>query len=402
MCVTLADIEAARRRIADHVYCSPCPESLALSDMTGSRIFCKLDNLQRTGSFKERGACNALMQLPDDARKRGVTAASAGNHALALAYHGRQLGIAVTVVMPTNAPLIKVATCRRMGATIVQLGDSFAAARAQADLLVTERGLTYIHGFDDPHIIAGQGTVGLEILEQVPNVDAVIVATGGAGLLAGTATAIKAIRPGVKVIAVEPAAMPSLSAALKAGQPVAVPPCPTLADGLAVGRVGAAAFELAKDRIDKVVTVDEATIALAILRMIEREKTVVEGAGAATLAALMSGQLEELRGKNVVLVIGGGNIDPTVLGRIIEYGLVADGRLCRFTAMISDRPGGLAKFTSALATTGASVKEVVHDRAFAGPDVSMVRLSCVVETHDHAHRQAMLRMLCDNGFVVTV
>src|SRR4051794_39280573 len=233
MPITLDDIRAAASRIAGAVSISPCLHSPALSELTGSRVYCKLDALQRTGSFKERGARNALLLLPEDKRASGVIAASAGNHALALACHGRDLGIPVTVVMPRFAPLIKVATCRRLGANVVLHGDDFAKAKAKADELAAEKHLTYIHGFDDPAVIAGQGTIGLELLEQVPDLDAVIVPVGGGGLLAGVSFAIKSLRPGVKIIGVEAAVMPSLSQALASGRVVTVPARPTLADGLA-------------------------------------------------------------------------------------------------------------------------------------------------------------------------
>ncbi len=398
MPVTLAEIRAARRRIASGLLKSPCPESIPLSEITGSRVACKLDNLQRTGSFKERGARNALLLLSPSARKRGVIAASAGNHALGLAYHGQLLGIRVTVVMPDNAPLIKIATCERLGARVVVRGEDFAAARAEADRLAAEEGLAYVHGFDDPAIIAGQGTMGLEILEQVPDVEAILCPIGGAGLIAGIGTAVKSVRPDVQIIGVESEATASFTAALKARKPVTIPRVPTLADGLAVLRVGDHAFSLARRCVDKVVRVSEEWIALAILRLLELEKTVVEGAAAAPLAALMAGAVPQLRGRKVVLCVCGGNIDPAILGRVIEKGLVHDGRLARFTVRISDRPGGLAELSRVIAQAGASIKDIAHDRAFSGPDVSAVHAVCTVETRDPRHVRALLRTLRAKGF----
>jgi threonine dehydratase len=326
-----------------------------------------------------------------------VIAASAGNHALALACHGRDLGIPVTVVMPRFAPLIKVATCRRFGANVVLHGDDFAEAKAQADALAAERQLTYVHGFDDLAVIAGQGTIGLELLDQVPNLDAVIVPIGGAGLIAGVSLAIKSLRPEIQVIGVESETMPAFSLSLAAGS---VTPCqgkPTLADGLATTRPGHHAFAIARDRVDRVVKVSEDSIALSILRLLELEKSVVEGAAAATLAALLSGQLPELRGKRVALLLCGGNIDPLVLSRVIEIGLAADGRLVRIFAKISDRPGGLATLAATIAATGASIQQIAHDRAFAGPDVSSVRVVCDLETHDRAHIEELKRALAGIG-----
>jgi threonine dehydratase len=394
---TFRDIEAARDRIRGAVYLSPCPHSIPLTELTGMEIFCKLDNLQRTGSFKERGARNALAQLPPEQQKRGVIAASAGNHAQALAYQGKLLGIPATVVMPKFAPLIKVNNCQKLGATVVLHGADFGEAKAHAHEIGKERGLAYIDGYDDPAIIAGQGTMGIEIIEQVPDVDAVIVPVGGGGLLAGVGLAVKTLRPDTKIIAVEADQVASFSAALQRGQPTPIPMQPTLADGLAIPQVGANAFAIASKLIDKALLVTEEQIALSILRIVELEKSVVEGAAATPLAACLSGQLADLRGKKVVLLLCGGNIDPNVLSRILERGLVADGRLCRFTAVISDRPGGLADLAMQIASTGASIKQVVHDRAFASSDVSAVHVLCTVETRNHEHLAELRERLRANG-----
>ena len=395
--VTFQDIEAARKRIAGAVYYSPCPSSIPLSDITGMKIFCKLDNLQRTGSFKERGARNALAQLSQDQQKRGVIAASAGNHAQALAYQGSLLGIPATVVMPKFAPLIKISTCQQLGATVVLHGKDFGEAKAHAHQIAKEKGLAYIDGYDDPTIIAGQGTMGLEIVEQVPDLEAVIVPVGGAGLLAGVSLAVKSLRPHAKIIAVEAESVASFSAALEAGKPTKIAMHPTLADGLAIPQVGANAFQIARPLVDLTIDVTEEEIALAILRLVELEKSVVEGAAATSLAACMSGKLKEFTHKRVVLLLCGGNIDPNVLSRVIERGLVADGRLGRFTAIISDRPGGLADLAAQIASTGASVKQVVHDRAFASPDVSAVNVLCTVETRNHQHLAELRALLKSRG-----
>lgn len=396
--ITLDDIQAAAQRIRDGVNVTPCTHSPALSELTGVRVSCKLDYLQRTGSFKERGARNALLLLSDQQKQRGVIAASAGNHALGVSYHGKLLGVPVTVVMPRFAPLTKVNNCRALGATVILHGSDINEAREHAMTLIAERGLTYVNGYDDPAIIAGQGTMGLEILEQTPDIDAVIVPIGGAGLIAGVAMAIKSLRPDVAVIGVEPKRAASFSAALTAGKPVRIDMTPTLADGLAVPCVGSNAFAIARDRVDRVVTVGERMIALAVLRLAEVEKAVVEGAGAASLAALLAGLLPDLAGKNVVLPLCGGNIDTTMLGRIIERGLVADGRLARFDAIISDRPGGLARFAALIADEGASIKDIAHDRAFAGEDLSSVVVHCVVETRDAEHIQSLRDRLTAEGF----
>jgi threonine dehydratase len=395
--VSFQDIQAARKRIKGAVYYSPCPLSIPLSDLTGMEIYCKLDNLQRTGSFKERGARNALMQLRPEQQQRGVIAASAGNHAQALAYQGKLLGVPATVVMPKFAPLIKVSNCRKLGARVVMHGSHFGEAKAHAHEIAEREGLAYIDGYDDPAIIAGQGTMGIEIVDQVPDLDAVIVPVGGGGLLAGVALAVKSLRPNAQVIAVEADNVASFSAALRAGEPVRISTQPTLADGLAIPQVGTNAFNIAKDHIDRCVVVSEEQIAVSILRIVEVEKTVVEGSAATPLAACLSGQLPELAGKKVVLLLCGGNIDPNVLSRVVERGLVSDGRLARFTAVISDRPGGLADLTSQIAACGASIKQVVHDRAFAGSDVSAVHVLCTVETRDHQHLRELRERLKAHG-----
>ncbi len=393
--VAFADITAARERIRGGIYESPCVESIPLSQLTGAHVYCKLDYLQRTGSFKERGARNALLQLAPEERARGVIAASAGNHAQGIAYHGSLLGIPVTVVMPKFAPLIKVTNCRHLGATVLLHGADLSEARAHAETIAQREGLTFIHPFDNAQVIAGQGTIALEILEQTPDAQAIVAPVGGGGLLAGIALVTEALKPDVRVVGVEPEHAACLSQALAAGHPVPVTLSSTLADGLAVAQTGAQAFEVLRRVVDRVVTVDEAAIALAVLRLIELEKSVVEGAGAAPLAAFLAGKLDMLKGVDVVLVLAGGNIDITILDRVIEIGLVADGRLTRFTVSISDRPGGLARLAQVIASTGASIKEIVHDRAFSGPDLSEVRVVCVAETTGHEHVAQLHRALAD-------
>jgi threonine dehydratase len=395
--VTLTDIRAARQRIGDAVYHSPCPYSLQLSRICNhARIYCKLDHLQVTGSFKERGARNKLMLLTAEQRQAGVIAASAGNHALGLAYHGQQLGIPVTVVMPKWAPLIKLTNCRSFRANVILHGDTYADAGAHARALAKEQHLTFVHGFDDPDIIAGQGTMGLEILEDVPDVDAVIVPVGGGGLIAGVALAIKSLRPQVRIIGVEPRNAPTMYQSLQQGHVTPVDTRPTLADGLAIARAGQLPFEIARQLVERIVLVDEPQIATAVLRLLELQKTVVEGASAVPLIAAMDPSLH-LESKKVVLCLAGGNIDLTLLSHIIERGLATDGRLCRITAHVSDRPGSLAHLLSIIADTGASVKEVFHDRSFGPPDVGTVAISCIMETRDLDHVRQIGETLRSHG-----
>jgi threonine dehydratase len=382
--VTIETIRAAGDRIKGAIYHSPCPYSLSLSRLCGCEIYCKLEQLQMTGSFKERGARNKLMQLMDEQRRAGVIAASAGNHAQALAYHGQLLKIPVTVVMPRWAPLVKVANCRSFGANVILEGETFAEARQLAERLGKEKNLKYINGFDDPAIIAGQGTLGLEILEDVPDADVVILPVGGGGLIAGVGLAIKSVRPQVRIIGVEAQNAPTLHQSMRVGRVVRTETRPTLADGLAIAEVGQLCFNISRTVVDELLLVDEARIAQAVLRLLELEKMVIEGAGAVPLAAAMQPSLN-LAGKKVVLVLSGGNIDVTMISRIIERGLAADGRLTRFTAYVSDRAGSLASLLGIIAATGASIKEVFHDRNFGPADVARVAIRCIVETRDFEH-----------------
>lgn len=397
MTPTFSEIVAARHRIASGINITPCEPSPLLSELCGCEIYTKLEYLQHTGSFKERGARNALLLLDVERQKKGVIAASAGNHALALAYHGRSLGIPVTVVMPVVAPLVKQERCKQFGATVLLSGANIGEAKLAADLLAAEKDLTYIHGFDDPDVIAGAGTIGLEILERVPDVDAIVVPIGGAGLIAGLGLAVKTIKSDVEVIGVEPTHARSFALALEAGEPVKIALEPTLGDGLAVPMVGPRAFALARTVTDRVVDVDEESIALAILRLVELEKGVVEGAGASPLAAILSGKLDHLKGKKVVLVLCGGNIDPAVLGRVIDHGLVADGRLVQFRSTISDRPGGLARLAQAIADAGASVKQITHERAFSQANFASVEVFCTVETRGKDHAAELFEKLSQLG-----
>jgi threonine dehydratase len=315
--LTLDSLRQAQTRLNGGVRLTSCARSTPLCERLGMEIYCKRDIEQVTGSFKERGARNALLSLSEEERRRGVIAASAGNHALGLARHGGLLGVPVWVVMPLTAPTVKVDRCREFGAQVLLHGNSFDEAASHALALSEANRLTYVHPFDDLAVIAGQGTLGLEVLEQVPGLDAIVVPVGGGGLLAGVLTAVRALRPHVEVIAVEPAHAPSLAVATAEGRPVSVPVSPTLADGLAVARVGRLTFALAHGRVDRVVTVTEDEIAEAMLLLAEEEGTVVEGAGATALAACLSGKLEHLRGRRVVLPLCGRNVDPAVHRRAL-------------------------------------------------------------------------------------
>jgi threonine dehydratase len=397
--VDVAAIEAARVRLRGAVHESPCIHSERLSELTGARCFLKLENLQRTGSFKERGAANVLLQLSAEERRGGVVAASAGNHGLAVAFHAARLGIPATIVMPEWAPLVKVASARRYGAEVILHGDNFDAACAQARDLVRERRAAFVHPFDDPRVIAGQGTIGLELLEQRPDVDAVLLAVGGGGLAAGVAVAVKARRPSTRVIGVEAAALPAMQQALRAGRVVPLPAAATIADGIAVRQVGAVTFGLVRDHVESVVTVDEEELANAILLLLEIEKTVVEGAGAAPLAALVNRDLG-LAGATVVLVLSGGNIDVTMLERIIERGLVKDGRLVRLDVLLRDRPGELARLTALIAASRANILQIGHDRAFSRAALGESEVALTLETAGRTQIAEVLARLRAAGYRV--
>lgn len=395
--ISLSEIMAARLRLNGAITRTACVESAALSELTGARIFCKQEHLQRTGSFKERGARNALAQLTPEQAARGVIAASAGNHALGLSWHGRALGIPVTVVMPRFAPLVKLARCRQFGATVVLHGDTFDEARSEATRLAQEKELTYVHPFDDLNVIAGQGTLAFEILEQVPDAEAILVPVGGGGLLAGVATVLRALKPDLQIIGVEPANAACFAAGLASDGPVRITTKYTLADGLAVAEAGQNTLRIARPLVDRMVMVGEEELALAMLRLAELDKCVIEGAGAAGLAAFLGGHLPDLKGRKVVVLLTGGNIDPLAHSRVIERGLAADGRIYRFDVLISDRPGGLAHLSSVLAAAGANVTEIVHNRTFSGPDLSRVHVLCTVETRDRAHITEVQQRLAENG-----
>jgi threonine dehydratase len=382
--ISLQSIQRARERIGKFIARTPCELSVGLSEMLGAHVFVKLDNLQATGSFKERGAANKLLQLTDAERKQGVVTPSAGNHGLGVAYQAKKLGIPATIVMPKGAPLIKQSNVKRLGATVVLHGDSYADALTKAREIEKEKGQVFIHGFDDLAVIEGQGTLGLEIVEAVPDVEVVIVPVGGGGLIAGVGTAVKALRPQTKIIGVEPERYASMGAALKAHTPVTIEASPTIADGLAVNCVGGNALEIAAKVIDQMLTVTEDEIARAILVLLEVEKTVVEGAGAAPLAATFTNRID-LRGKTVVLPLCGGNIDVNMMANIIERGLVKDGRLAWLRTFVSDKPGQLAAIARIIADAGASVKDVHHNRAFGRVEPGGVEIDWILETRGHDH-----------------
>jgi len=397
--IELADIERARQALGDAIYLSPCARTQSLSEETGCDVFLKLENLQMTGSFKERGARNRLLSLDAAQRARGVIAASAGNHAQGVAYHARDLGIESTIVMPRSTPLNKVMATRRFGGEVVLHGESYDAAAAEARRIADARDLVTIPAFDDDLVIAGQGTLGLELLDQVEGLDAVVVPVGGGGLIGGVAVALKERNPAIQVFGVEAAAIAAMRSAVDAGAVTTLPAARTIADGIAVRAVSERTRALCARYVDDVVTVDEEELARAVLVLIEREKSVAEGAGAAALAGLLQGKLP-VAGKRVALLVSGGNIDVNLLARIIDRGLRRSGRSVRVEVALPDVPGALARLLEVIATEGANVLSVQHDRigARAGVDVTSVEL--VLETRGFDHIEQLHAGLRSAGYAL--
>lgn len=394
---TIDDLYAARERIKPHITQTPMLESVTLGRLCGRRVFCKFENLQMTGSFKERGALNKLLSLSQEEKARGVVAASAGNHALGLAYHGERLGISVTIVMPLYTPVVKVIHTQKMGATVIQYGENFDEAQLYAYQLAQEQGMTLVHPFDDPQVIAGQGTIALELLESGVEFDSVYVPVGGGGLISGIATGIKALRPKVQVIGVEAQLCASMQAAVKGEELRATGR--TIADGIAVKKVGALPRQIVRESVDGMIAVSEAEIAHAVQLLLEIEKSLVEGAGAVGLAALLHHR-QEAPGERSVILLSGGNMDITMLAKIIDRGLIADGRLARLTVRLPDVPGGLAAATECISKERGNIRDVVHQRAFSDTPLGEAHVEFTVETRSHEHVEQIEAALRQRGYEV--
>jgi threonine dehydratase len=395
--IGLSDIQAALGRIRESIRVSPCTASEAFSALTNNSIFLKLDNQQRTGAFKERGALNKLLTLTNEERSRGVIAASAGNHAQGVAYHAGRHGIRARIFMPLPTPLTKVSATRAYGADVILQGANYDEAYEKAVEQSRQDRLTLIHAFDDDAVIAGQGTLGLEILEQHPGIEAVVAPIGGGGLIGGIACAIKETNPRVQVFGVQPAKIPSMKAAVAEGKPVTLKAAATIADGIAVRRVGERTLPLVQKYVDEIVTVEEEEIANAILLLLEREKTLAEGAGAASMAAVLNRKLP-LTGKRVAVLVCGGNIDVTLLARIIERGLVKDGRLVRLRVHLPDYPGALYRLTGILAEHRANIVETAYDRAYHGVNLGDTAIDITMETRGPDHIAELLAALVAAGY----
>jgi threonine dehydratase len=393
--VELKDIEAAARVIEGHVVRTPCLHSRTLSDITGAEVWLKFENHQFTASFKERGALNKLNSLTPEQRKKGVIACSAGNHAQGVAHHATRLGIPSTIVMPQHTPFVKVEQTERLGAEVILQGENFDAAKSHAVAECKRRDLTFVHPYDDALIVAGAGTCGLEIMQDWPQLDAIVVAIGGGGLISGISTAAKSIKPAVEVVGVEVQRFPSMYHAVRGTQPEFA--ASTIADGIAVKEPGKITREIVARNVAEIVLVDEGDVEQSIVTLLEIEKTVVEGAGAAPLAALLR-HPDRFKGRKVCLVLGGGNIDPLMLSEIIERGMVRAGRLARVTVEIRDVPGTLAKVSACVAGEGANIAEVYHQRAFTTLAVQNAELNLVLKTRNREHVARIVAALQKEGF----
>lgn len=393
--IEIDDVRAAAARLTDQVLDTPCVASKTLSQLTGCQVFLKFENLQYTASFKERGACNKLAQLAPDERRRGVIAMSAGNHAQGVAYHAQRLGIRAVIVMPRFTPGVKIERTRGFGAEVVLHGHTLDEARAHARALAEQQGLVFIHPYDDEAIMAGQGTVALEMLRDQPSLDALVVAVGGGGLIAGMATVARALRPDIEIIGIQTERFPSMFNVIKGEhRPLGNS---TIAEGIAVGTPGTLTQAVIRERVDDVLLVDEGDVEQAIVMLLEIEKTLVEGAGAASLAALLR-YPQRFAGKRVGLVLSGGNIDPMLLASIIERGMVRAGRLARIRISARDVPGNLARITAIVAETGANIDEVHHQRAFTLLAAQNVAIELVLQTRGPAHLRQVIEALQTAGF----
>lgn len=392
--LTFSDIQAAATRLQGAVLQTPCVESRTLSQITGAQVYLKFENLQFTASFKERGALNKLLMLTAAERARGVVAMSAGNHAQGVAYHAQRLGLRAVIVMPRFTPGVKVERTRGFGAEVVLHGDTLAEARAHAYQLAQEQLLTFVHPYDDEAIAAGQGTVALEMMAAQPDLDMLVIAIGGGGLIAGMATAAKAIKPELQVIGVQTQRFPSmLNAVRHTDLPMGTS---TIAEGIAVTQPGVITQEVVRRCVDDLLLVDEGDIEQSVLMLLEIEKTLVEGAGAAGLAALLR-HPERFKGQKVGLVLSGGNIDPLLLAAIIERGMARSGRLARIRVSARDVPGVLAQITATVAGAGANIEEVHHQRAFTMLAAQNVEIEFVLQTRNQPHVEQVLQALRDAG-----
>ena len=398
---TLREIEQASEVIREAIYVTPMMHSRTFSAMTRANVYLKPENLQRTGSFKVRGATYKISRLSEEARRRGVIATSMGNHAQAVALAAQSFGIPATIVMPEQAPLVKVSATQGYGARVVLHGTTFDEASAYARELQAATGATFVHAFDDPDIIAGQGTLGLEILSQVPSLDAIIVPIGGGGLISGIAIAARALKPDIIIVGVEAAGAASCRVSLDAGEIRTLPTIATIADGIALKHPGELTFPIIQQLVDEVVTVEDQETMSAILLLQERCKLLVEGAGAVSLAALLRPGLLNLASKEVVVLLSGGNIDMNLLGGFIVHGLVTQGRIAILRTLIADRPDELKRLVTLIAELNINVREMNYLPTLQSLPVEQVEVTLTLETRDHHHIEQLLAILHEQGYAVT-
>lgn len=397
--ISLNEVQQAAARLSGKILRTPLIYSPSFSKMTGAEVFLKLENLQETGSFKLRGATNKIQRMLQETRGAGVVAASAGNHAQGVALAARRAGLQATIVMPEWASISKQQATVGYGGHLVLEGRSIGESIRKAQALAVE-GLHFIHPFDDPDIIAGQGTIGLEILDQLPEVNMVIVPVGGGGLIAGIATAVKSLRPLTEIVGVQASACPSALRALEAGRTVTVEADRSLADGISVKQVGDLPFAIMRQCVDDIALVEEDEIAIAILTLLERKRVLSEGAGAVPMAALLHGLRERAAGKKVVLVVSGGNVDSPLLDRILRQGLFRNGRYMRFSVTLPDVPGSLHRMLGTVAESRANVLHIHHDRSGGRLPIHLTRVMLEVETRGHDHIQELLQALRKGGYEV--
>ena len=395
--VTLNDVKEARSRIREYVNLSPCNESPRLSSQFGCKLFLKMENLQRTGAYKDRGAMNAVLCLDDAHKKAGVIAASAGNHAQGLAFAAQCNNVHATIVMPETAPIAKLRGTRQYGAKVVLHGNGYDDAFGRATELQKEKGATFVHAFDDPLVIAGQGTVGLELMEHNPYLEVFVVPIGGGGLAAGMAVALKEVNPRLRIVGVQAENIASMKASVEAGKIVSVSGT-TIADGIAVGRPGEHTFPIIQKYVDEIVTVSEDEIAQAVLGLLESEKTVTEGSGAAGVAAVLNRKVSGIEGKQVCVVLTGGNIDTTFLKNILARGMARDGRLAKLRVIVPDRPDSLTKIAGMAAAEKAQILDVHHGRVFNSAAYRETELELLVETPGPEQTEALLQAITAQGY----
>ncbi|MFD1513088.1 threonine ammonia-lyase [Halomarina rubra] len=400
--LSLADVQAARDRIGDAAAHTPIQYSNTFSRFTKAEIYLKCEQFQRTGAFKIRGATNRIATLSDEQREAGVVTASAGNHAQGVALAATRAGVDAKIVMPENAPISKVKATEGYGASIVLHGSDYDEAQARAHAIEEEEDRFYLHAFDDEDVMAGQGTIGLEIVEDLPEVDTVVVPIGGGGLISGIATAVKGLDPDVRVVGVQAEGASTVADALNKGHPVAVDAVDTIADGIAVREVGSHTFEVIEERVDEVVTVSDREIAMAITNLLERSKLLAEGAGAAALAATLEGKFETTEGEVVVPLVCGGNIDPNVLTTVLMSGLIESGRYLRLRTVLKDQPGTLTELTRIVADQRANIYGIQHDRTARDIGMGSAEVEIDLETRGHEHVARLVDALEDRGYPVEI